>query len=348
VVSQVKLIAEPWDVGPGGYQVGNFPPQWTEWNGAYRDTVRDFWRGEPALGALASRIAGSSDLYENSGRRPFASINFVTAHDGFTLRDLVSYNEKHNEANGEDNNDGESHNRSWNHGVEGPTDDAAVNDLRARDQRNLLATLLLSQGVPMLLHGDELGRTQQGNNNGYAQDSELTWVHWDKADRTLVEFTAALVALRRQHPTFRRKQFFTGEAVRGGERLDDIVWLHPNGRPMDDADWDHGQALGMYLNGHGIAGRDARGQQIVDDHFVWYVNVGDRLEVTLPAEKYAAAWDVVVNTGGVVDEERVLAAGEQLVVENRSTVVLREHHDPVESDADPSVASSLTPTEGPA
>ena len=180
VVSQVKLIAEPWDIGPGGYQVGDFPPQWTEWNGAYRDTVRDFWRGEPSLGEFASRLAGSSDLYEHSGRRPFASINFVTAHDGFTLRDLVSYNEKHNEANGEDNNDGESHNRSWNHGVEGPTDDPEILEARAREQRNFIATLLLSQGVPMLLHGDELSRTQDGNNNTYAQDCEIAWVHWDR------------------------------------------------------------------------------------------------------------------------------------------------------------------------
>jgi glycogen operon protein len=348
VVSQVKLIAEPWDVGPGGYQVGNFPPQWTEWNGAYRDTVRDFWRGEPALGALASRISGSSDLYENSGRRPFASINFVTAHDGFTLRDLVSYNEKHNEANGEDNNDGESHNRSWNHGVEGPTDDTEVNALRARDQRNLLATLLLSQGVPMLLHGDELGRSQRGNNNGYAQDNELSWVHWKDADRTLAEFTSALISLRRQHPTFWRKQFFTGEAVRSGERLDDIVWLHPDGRTMEDADWDHGQALGMYLNGHGIAGRDARGQRIVDDHFILFFNVGDRLEVNLPPEEFGPQWNVVVNTGDVVDEEVVHVAGDPFVVEARSVVVLREHHEADQSDADPSVASSLAPTEGPA
>ena len=210
VVSQVKLIAEPWDIGPGGYQVGGFPPQWTEWNGAYRDTVRDFWRGEPSLGEFASRVAGSADLYEHTGRRPVASINFVTAHDGFTLRDLVSYNEKHNEANGEDNNDGESHNRSSNHGVEGPTDDQAILSLRSRAQRNFLATLLLSQGTPMLLHGDELGRTQQGNNNTYAQDSELSWVHWDQVDEPLVEFTAALIELRRQHPTFRRRRFFTG------------------------------------------------------------------------------------------------------------------------------------------
>ena len=245
VVSQVKLIAEPWDIGPGGYQVGGFPPQWTEWNGAYRDTVRDFWRGEPSLGEFASRVAGSADLYEHTGRRPVASINFVTAHDGFTLRDLVSYNEKHNEANGEDNNDGESHNRSSNHGAEGPTDDPAILALRSRAQRNFLATLLLSQGTPMLLHGDELGRTQQGNNNTYAQDSELSWVHWDQADEPLIEFTAALIELRRQHPTFRRRRFFTGKTVRtgpaGAERLNDIVWLHLDGRPMEDGDWDERQ-----------------------------------------------------------------------------------------------------------
>ena len=201
VVSQVKLIAEPWDIGPGGYQVGNFPPQWTEWNGKYRDTVRDFWRGEPAtLGEYASRLTGSADLYETSGRRPVASINFVIAHDGFTLNDLVSYNHKHNEANGEDNNDGESHNRSWNCGVEGPTDDPVVNALRARQKRNFLATLLLSQGVPMIAHGDELGRTQLGNNNTYCQDSELTWIHWQEADEALIEFTASVARLRRQHP----------------------------------------------------------------------------------------------------------------------------------------------------
>ena len=287
VVSQVKLIAEPWDVGPGGYQVGNFPPQWTEWNGAYRDTVRDFWRGEPSLGEFASRLAGSSDLYEHSGRRPFASINFVTAHDGFTLRDLVSYNEKHNDANGEDNNDGESHNRSWNHGVEGPTDDPEVLELRAREQRNFLATLLLSQGVPMLLHGDEMSRSQDGNNNTYAQDSEIAWVHWDRADKPLIEFTAAVAKLRRSHPTFQRKRFFTGNTVRTGtegeDRLNDIVWLHLEGRPMDDSDWDNGaQAIGMYLNGDGIAGKDARGGTITDDHFLLYFNADGPAELTLP------------------------------------------------------------------
>ena len=311
VVSQVKLIAEPWDIGPGGYQVGGFPPQWTEWNGAYRDTVRDFWRGEPSLGEFASRLSGSSDLYEHSGRRPFASINFVTAHDGFTLRDLVSYNEKHNEANGEDNNDGESHNRSWNHGVEGPTDDPEILEARAREQRNFIATLLLSQGVPMLLHGDELSRTQDGNNNTYAQDSEISWVHWDDADKPLIEFTAAVAKLRADHPTFHRKRFFTGSTVRtgDGERLNDIVWLDLDGEPMEDGDWEGGKAIGMYLNGNGIAGKDARGGTITDDHFLLYFNADGPATVTLPAEEYAAAWDVVIDTGGNADADPTLEAG---------------------------------------
>jgi isoamylase len=343
IVSQVKLIAEPWDVGPGGYQVGNFPPQWTEWNGAYRDTVRDFWRGEPSLGEFASRLAGSSDFYEHSGRRPVASINFVTAHDGFTLRDLVSYNEKHNEANGEDNNDGESHNRSWNHGVEGPTDDPEVLALRAREQRNFIATLLLSQGVPMLLHGDELGRTQDGNNNTYAQDSEISWVHWDRADQPLVEFTAAVSRLRHSHPTFRRKRFFTGTTVRtgDGERLNDIVWLHPEGRPMEEADWDSGsKTIGMYLNGHGIAGLDDRGGTIIDDHFLLYFNAGDPLEVVLPPDEYADAWDVVVDTAGTADGSDTCKAGTSIRLESRSVVVLRQHV-AAEEQLDHSVAASL-------
>jgi glycogen operon protein len=343
VVSQVKLIAEPWDVGPGGYQVGNFPPQWTEWNGAYRDTVRDFWRGEPSLGEFASRLAGSSDFYAHSGRRPVASINFVTAHDGFTLRDLVSYNEKHNEANGEDNNDGESHNRSWNHGVEGPTDDPEILALRAREQRNFLATLLLSQGVPMLAHGDELGRTQDGNNNTYAQDSEISWVNWDRADQPLVEFTAAVSRLRHSHPTFRRKRFFTGTTVRtgDGERLNDIVWLHPEGRAMEETDWESGsKTIGMYLNGHGIAGQDDRGGTITDDHFLLYFNAGDPLEVTLPSEEYADAWDVVLDTGDTLDDAETCKAGTPIALESRSLVVLRQHAGP-EEEPDHSVAASL-------
>jgi isoamylase len=346
VVSQVKLIAEPWDVGPGGYQVGGFPPQWTEWNGAYRDTVRDFWRGEPSLGEFASRVAGSSDLYEDTGRKPFASINFVTAHDGFTLHDLVSYNDKHNEANGEQSKDGESHNRSWNNGVEGPTDDPDVLAQRARAQRNFLATLLLSQGVPMLLHGDELGRTQQGNNNTYAQDSEISWVHWDQADQPLVEFTAACIELRRAHPTFRRRRFFTGTTVRAGDggdgdRLNDILWLHLDGRPMEDQDWDDGaQALGMYLNGHGIAGTDLRGDPIDDEHFLLYFNADGPADVTLPPDEYAAAWDVVIDTGGAVDDARPLAASAVFAMQDRSLVVLREHTQP-EVEVDHSVAASL-------
>jgi len=346
VVSHVKLIAEPWDIGPGGYQVGGFPPQWTEWNGKYRDTVRDFWRGEPSLGEFASRLAGSADLYEHSGRRPVASINFVTAHDGFTLRDLVSYDEKHNEANGEDNNDGESHNRSWNHGVEGPTDDPEILAFRAREQRNFIATLLLSQGVPMLLHGDEMGRTQLGNNNTYAQDSEISWVHWDDADRPLVEFTAALARLRREHPTFRRKRFFTGDAVRvpdggDGDRLNDIVWLHLDGRPMEDGDWTSGaQAIGMYLNGHGIAGVDERGGAVVDDHFLLYFNADGPAEVTLPPDEYADAWDVVIDTGGTADEQPAYAAGSTYSMTSRSVLVLREHREP-EDEPDHSVAASV-------
>ncbi len=345
VVSQVKLIAEPWDVGPGGYQVGNFPPQWTEWNGKYRDAVRDFWRGEPTLGEFASRISGSADLYERSGRRPFASINFVTAHDGFTLRDLVSYNEKHNEANGEDNRDGESHNRSWNHGVEGPTDERDVLELRARAQRNLLTTLLLSQGVPMLLHGDELGRTQDGNNNTYAQDSEISWVHWDRADGPLTEFTAAVARLRAEHPTFRRQRFFTGTTVRTAEdtRLNDIVWLHPDGRAMEDGDWtaEGARSLGMYLNGDGIPGVSPTGEPLHDDHFLLYFNAGeDDVEVTLPPEEYAVAWRRVIDTAATEIGGEPLEPKSSLVVAGRSVVVLTEHE---EDDAPPdlSVAASL-------
>ena len=346
VVSQVKLIAEPWDIGPGGYQVGGFPPQWTEWNGAYRDTVRDFWRGEPSLGEFASRIAGSSDLYEHSGRRPFASINFVTAHDGFTLRDLVSYNEKHNEANGEDNKDGESHNRSWNHGIEGPTDDPEILAARAREQRNFIATLLLSQGVPMLLHGDELSRTQNGNNNTYAQDSEISWVHWDEADQPLVEFTAAVARLRKEHPTFRRKRFFTGGSVRvpagaDGDRLNDIVWLHLDGRPMEQQDWTDGaQAIGMYLNGHGIAGLDPRGQKIVDEHFLLYFNADGPAQVTLPPDEYADAWEAVIDTGASAEDDSARVAGSTFTLETRSVVVLKQYTPP-EEEPDLSAAASV-------
>ncbi|MGW9403192.1 glycogen debranching protein GlgX [Arthrobacter sp. NPDC055585] len=351
VVSQVKLIAEPWDIGPGGYQVGNFPPQWTEWNGKYRDTVRDFWRGEPStLGEFASRITGSADLYESSGRRPVASINFVTAHDGFTLRDLVSYNEKHNEANGEDNNDGESHNRSWNCGAEGPTDDPEVLSLRARQQRNILATLLLSQGVPMISHGDELGRTQNGNNNGYAQDSELTWINWEHMDAPLMEFTAAVNKLRAEHPTFRRRKFFDGRPVERGEEdvLPDIVWLNDDGTPMKPEDWDSqlGRSLGVFLNGQGIRGNDRRGQPITDDSFLLYFNADDdAVTVNLPPQEYGDLWDQVIDTAGEGADGDPVSSDGKLQVAAKSMVVLRVH--PQEEEVhDHSVAASLAALAG--
>ncbi|WP_284979003.1 glycogen debranching protein GlgX [Arthrobacter sp. fls2-241-R2A-200] len=346
VVSQVKLIAEPWDVGPGGYQVGNFPPQWTEWNGQYRDTVRDFWRGEPStLGEFASRLTGSADLYEHSGRRPVASINFVTAHDGFTLHDLVSYNEKHNDANGEDNNDGESHNRSWNCGVEGPTDDATVLALRARQQRNFIASLFLSQGVPMLLHGDELGRTQGGNNNGYCQDSEITWIHWDNVDQPLIEFTAAVSALRAKHPSLRRSRFFDGRPVlRGeGERLPDIVWLDADANDMSPSDWDEalGRAVGVFLNGDGIHGLDTQGRRITDVNFLLYFNADqEQVDFRIPSDEYAPAWDVMIDTAGEGAEAGVVKPDQTLTVAGKSLVVLRAHTAP-EVEPDHSVAASL-------
>ncbi|MGM1028883.1 MAG: glycogen debranching protein GlgX [Actinomycetota bacterium] len=351
VISQVKLIAEPWDIGPGGYQVGNFPPQWTEWNGKYRDEVRDFWRGEPtALGEFASRLSGSADLYEHSGRRPVASINFVTAHDGFTLRDLVSYNEKHNDANGEDGNDGESHNRSYNYGVEGPTDDPDIQAVRARQQRNFLATLLLSQGVPMVLHGDELGRTQHGNNNTYAQDSDISWIDWSSIDQPLIEFTAAIAKLRHDHPTFRRKRFFHGNTVRtgNGERLNDIVWLRTDATPMEPGDWHAAEAektLGMYLNGNGIAGWGARGERIIDNHFLIYTNASEEeREITIPPAEYAESWDVLIDTGAVEAVEGAVRAGEVARLAPRSLAVLREHIAPIDQDF--SVAASVAAATG--
>ena len=346
VVSQVKLIAEPWDIGPGGYQVGNFPPQWTEWNGRYRDTVRDFWRGEPqALGEFASRITGSADLYAHSGRRPMASINFVTAHDGFTLRDLVSYNQKHNEANGEDGRDGADDNRSWNCGVEGPTDDPDVLRLRARQQRNFLTTLLLSQGVPMLLHGDELGRTQRGNNNAYAQDSELTWVDWDAVDQPLVEFTAALSRLRRDHPTFRRRRFFNGRPVRreAGMSAPDIAWLRPDGSQMQPEDWEagFGRAIGVFLNGNGIRERDRRGEPIRDRHFLILFNAGDEpVLFTLPDVEMSPKWDVLVDTAGERANTPAVGPGDTFPVEPKSVLVLGEHVE-ADTDVDHSVSASL-------
>ncbi|OBI92688.1 glycogen debranching protein GlgX [Mycobacterium asiaticum] len=336
IVSQVKLIAEPWDVGPGGYQVGNFPPQWTEWNGKFRDTIRDFWRGEDAiLSEFASRISGSADLYEHTARRPVASINFVTAHDGFTLRDLVSYNEKHNEANKEDNNDGESHNRSWNCGAEGPTDDPEINALRARQQRNFLATTILSQGVPMICHGDELGRTQNGNNNGFCQDSELTWIDWDNADADLMEFTRTVTALRAAHPVFRRRRFFTGAPVRrrGSQGIPDISWFRPDGSEMSDEDWDSGfgKSIAVYLNGLGIPGTDARGQRITDDSFVLCFNAHhEPIEFTLPPDEFGANWQAVLDTStatGQVEQEDAIKPKGKITVAGRAMILLQQVHD---------------------
>ncbi len=303
IVSQVKLIAEPWDLGDGGYQVGGFPPLWTEWNGRFRDSVRDFWRGESAsLPEFASRITGSSDLYENSGRRPIASVNFVTAHDGFTLRDLVSYNEKHNEANGEDNADGESFNRSWNCGVEGETDDPSVLALRARQQRNLMATLLLSQGVPMLLHGDELGRTQHGNNNAYCQDTPLAWVDWSEGavDTDLLDFTAALVALRRKHPAFRRRRYFQGHDVRGATAADEIAWLRPDGSLMSDEDWTDGRrgTVAVHMNGSALPDVDMRGEPVADDSFLLLMNGShSTVPFVVPDASFGKQWQLELDTG---------------------------------------------------
>ncbi len=350
VISQVKLIAEPWDVGPGGYQVGNFPPLWSEWNGKYRDTVRDFWRGEPGtLGEFASRIAGSSDLYQNDGRRPFASINFVTAHDGFTLHDLVSYNDKHNEANGEDGNDGESHNRSWNCGVEGPTDDPAVLALRDRQQRNFITTLMLSQGVPMMLHGDEMGRTQNGNNNVYCQDNTTSWVDWSLLEQnaSLVGFTAGVIALRHAHPVFRRRRFFAGRPIARPRRADgqnrwsglpDIAWFQPSGQEMTGEDWDSGfgKCVVAFLNGQGISEADPRGERVTDDSFLLCLNAHyEDLEVTLPGAEYGERWAIVVDTaagevitlsvapGIVAAEPPVTKGGGTHLVPARSVLVLQ-------------------------
>ncbi|MCZ2820841.1 glycogen debranching protein GlgX [Modestobacter sp. VKM Ac-2977] len=330
IVSQVKLIAEPWDIGDGGYQVGNFPALWTEWNGKYRDTVRDFWRGENAtIGEFASRITGSADLYQHSGRRPVASINFVTAHDGFTINDLVSYNEKHNEANGEDNNDGESHNRSWNFGVEGETDDPEILALRAQQRRNFITTLMLSQGVPMLLHGDELGRTQGGNNNGYCQDSPITWIDWENVDEGLLEFTKLVTKLRTDHPTFRRRRFFHGRPVRRaeGDPVQDVAWFTHAGELMSEEDWDahYAKSIGVYLNGHGIRSTDERGEPVVDDCFYLVFNAWhEDIEFTLPSSEYAEGWTVVVDTAEMSEVEPVVVkAGDTLTVAARATVVLQ-------------------------
>jgi glycogen operon protein len=326
VISQIKLIAEPWDVGPGGYQVGNFPPLWSEWNGKYRDTVRDLWRGhDQTLAEFAFRFTGSSDLYENNGRRPYASINFVTCHDGFTLRDLVSYNEKHNEANLEDNRDGESHNRSWNGGVEGPTDDPGIDALRARQQRNFLTTLLLSQGVPMILAGDERGRTQEGNNNTYCQDSPLSWLEWSRCDQALLAFTRHAIQLRRRHPIFRRRGWFVGTSIRGAH-LSDIGWFRPDGAEMTEDDWSlaYARALAVFLNGLGIPYRDAIGLPVTDDDFYVIFNAHDGpLEFALPAPLAEGPWLLELDTARPAVVEPAAAVANPIRAEGRSVVVLR-------------------------
>jgi isoamylase len=327
VISQLKLIAEPWDVGEGGYQVGNFPPLWAEWNGKYRDCLRDFWRGEEkGLAEVAYRLTGSSDLYESNGRKPYASVNFVTAHDGFTLQDLVSYNVKHNEANGEGNRDGENYNRSWNCGVEGPTDDPDVVELRDRQKRNLLASLLLSQGMPMLLGGDELGRTQHGNNNAYCQDNEVSWTNWATADEDQLEFVAMLVRLRLDHPVLRRRRFFQGRAIHGSD-IRDIEWFTPVGEIMNDQRWAAAspRSLMVFLNGLEITEPGRRGERIVDDSFLLCVHAdADPLEFVLPDGRWGALWAVAVDTRAwTVPAERIVKAGEGLTLMGRSLVLLR-------------------------
>jgi glycogen operon protein len=323
----VKLIAEPWDVGEGGYQVGNFPPGWAEWNGRYRDDVRDYWRGEGGrLGELAYRLTGSSDLYQGDSRRPHASINFITAHDGFTCRDLVSYNEKHNEANGEDNRDGEDHNRSWNCGAEGDTDCPEILALRGRQQRNLLATLLLSQGVPMIVGGDELGRTQQGNNNAYCQDSPISWTDWQAPDAELLAFVRQLVAFRRAHPAFRRSRFFQGRPLRGST-ITDVAWLSTDASEMTDEQWDEGHAksLAVYLNGSSVD-LDRRGEAIHDDSFLIFLNAhGEAVTFRVPDARFGEGWHRVIDTASTeaAEESDPLAPGAEVEVASHSLVVLQ-------------------------
>ncbi|WP_106506637.1 glycogen debranching protein GlgX [Brachybacterium timonense] len=354
IISQAKLIAEPWDLGEGGYQVGGFPPLWSEWNGRYRDTMRDVHRSEEGmLPMFASSLAGSSDLYEHTGRTPIASINFITAHDGFTLRDLVSYNERHNEANGEDGNDGESHNRSWNSGAEGPTDDEHVLELRLRRAKNMMATLLLSQGVPMISHGDEMGRTQQGNNNAYCQDNELAWVHWDLDawQQEMLAVTRQLIALRRKHPIFRRRRFLVGDVRDGAESaLPDVVWLATDGEPMEDAEWDDpvGKCLTVFLNGSAIPEPNERGERIVDDSaLLLFNNSGNDVDFTLPPAEYGPTWTVVSGTADRHNLGDELEAGTVLTRPAFSFLFLGRTHEEGDEhgqERPASIAESMTRT----
>ena len=333
VISQVKLIAEPWDIGEGGYQVGKFPPGWAEWNGKYRDCIRDFWRGaDSMLAEFAERFTGSSDLYQDDYRRPTASINFITAHDGFTLNDLVSYNEKHNEANKEGSRDGESHNRSWNHGAEGPTDDPEVNKLRERQKRNFFTTLFLSQGVPMILSGDEISRTQRGNNNAYCQDNEISWTNWENADHDLLSFTQKLIHFTKRHPVFNRRRWFQGQPIKG-IGLEDIAWFLPEGTEMTEEHWnqDYAKSLGIFLNGKGIHSKGPKGEIITDDTFYLMFNANhDAVDYRLPPKKYAEKWVEILNTydNFINDHEdsenRMCGWEETIKVESRSVVLLKK------------------------
>ena len=325
VISGVKLIAEPWDVGEGGYQVGNFPVQWAEWNGIYRDDMRRFWKGDGGLASeMGYRLTGSSDLYKDDGRAPYASINFVTAHDGFTLRDTVTYQDKHNDANGEGNQDGDNANESWNCGVEGPTRDAAINELRARQQRNILATLLLSQGTPMILGGDEFGRTQHGNNNAYCQDNELSWFDWHNQDQGLLAFTRKLIRLRRDHPALHRRKFFSGRPIRGG--VSDIIWLRYDGVNMEDSDWHNNQtqSFGMFLDGNGLNDQDAQGNPLHDDHLLLLFSASHyELPFTLPGLGDCTDWELLLDTASDDAHSAVVMAGEQVRLTARSVQLYR-------------------------
>jgi glycogen operon protein len=331
VLSQVKLIAEPWDVGEGGYQVGNFPVLWAEWNGKYRDAIRSFWKGdEGKIGEVAYRLTGSPDLYQHDGRRPYASINFVTSHDGFTLTDLVSYNEKHNEANGEKNHDGDNNNLSWNHGAEGPTEDPKINALRERQHRNFLTTLLISQGVPMLLGGDEFGRAQNGNNNAYCQDNELSWFHWEKRDekqKALLEFTRKLIQLRHQHPVFRRPKFFQGRRIRGSE-IKDVMWFNPGGNEMSEKDWSlpFARCLGMLLSGDTIDVLGFQGESIRDDTFLFLMNAHyETISFLLPGQENIE-WQLLLDTAtesGFLAEPKSFPSGDELPVIDRGVCLLK-------------------------
>jgi len=325
VLSNVKLIAEPWDVGEGGYQVGNFPVKWAEWNGIYRDSMRAFWKGEGGIAdELGYRLTGSSDLYQNDGRKPYASVNFVTAHDGFTLRDLVSYNEKHNEANQENNQDGHNDNRSWNCGVEGPTDDEDVSTLRSRQQRNFLATILLSQGVPMLLGGDEIGRTQGGNNNAYCQDNHVSWYDWENIDEDLLAFTKRLIQLRKSHPSLHRRKFFSGRPIRGTD-IRDIMWLRHDGQEMTDDDWRNPftQSLGMFLAGNGLNDLNDEGGPVTDDHLLLILSASPHdIPFTMPDFGACATWELLLDTANDAAREEA-PAGSQTTLTARSVKLFR-------------------------